>query len=221
METNAPTDSPFFLLARPPATVITRNGSYPNILEAKSSAATATVLIRPKSDAAAPDFVTPPLRVAAAQPRLLAARRPSLPSRYPPPSAVSQQQQQPSPAAASAAVVPEAQHLWPQFPGCVPYPHWYESIVNGITADFSLIPPSKSPYSGISGLLYSTSILHGHVFLSNGSSKSTKINLQKNRAIDGAPPSAGTTTVASCCRRPWRGTCSRRTSGASCGRSSP
>ena len=123
--------------------MITRNGSYPNILEAKSSSA----LIRHKPDAPAGTAPTatstatgdaaaalpPPLRgpaPAAAQlparppssQRLIAARRPSLPSRYPPPPQqppTQQQQPQQSPGP------PESQHLWPQFPGCVPYPHWY------------------------------------------------------------------------------------------------
>ena len=120
-----------------PRTVITRNGSYPNILEAKSSGG--GVLIRHKSEADAAAPLPPPLRAqpppgpgaAAARPpsaqRLIAARRPSLPSRYPPPPQATQQhppthpQQSPPP-----GPPPESQHLWPQFPGCVPYPHWYE-----------------------------------------------------------------------------------------------
>ena len=119
-----------------PRTVITRNGSYPNILEAKSSGG---VLIRHKSEADAAAPLPPPLRAqpppgpgaTAARPpsaqRLIAARRPSLPSRYPPPPQATQQlppthpQQSPPP-----GLPPESQHLWPQFPGCVPYPHWYE-----------------------------------------------------------------------------------------------
>ena len=121
--------------------VITRNGSYPNILEAKSSGG--AILIRHKSEAdAAAAPLPPPLRAqpppgpgaaaavarAPSAQRLIAARRPSLPSRYPPPTQATQQHppQHPGQSPPPGLPPPESQHLWPQFPGCVPYPHWYE-----------------------------------------------------------------------------------------------
>ena len=119
--------------------MITRNGSYPNILEAKSSGG--AILIRHKSEADAAAPLPTPLRAqpppgpgaaAVARPpsaqRLIAARRPSLPSRYPPPPPQATQQHPPQHPGQSPppGLPPESQHLWPQFPGCVPYPHWYE-----------------------------------------------------------------------------------------------